>query len=180
MTTKNIAPASHQQTKFFHNSFQKTHTSDSSLHCPHRYRTVILYWPNNRKYHYQRYASLLHVPATLFARHSSLTALTSIPDFSIPSYTLPHKNESRQLLACPHSGSTYPTRPVCICIFDFQGTHGQIFCPFWIKSFLDLSAQKAHKHSPSAMNGSVKIMCFSGMTRLNFQLIGSVFMYNLK
>ena len=38
------------------------------------------------------------------------------------------------------------------------------FCLFWIKSFLDLSAQKAHKHSPSAMNGSVKIMCFSGMT----------------
>ena len=56
----------------------------------------------------------------------------------------------------------------------------KIFCPFWIKSFLDLSAQKAHKHSPSAMNGSVKIMCFSGMTRLNLQLIGSVFMYNLK
>ena len=106
---------------------KKTHTGDSSLHCPHRYRTVILYWPNNRKYHYQRYASLPHATAALFARHSSLTALTSIPDFSIPSYTLPCKNRSRQLLACPHSGSTYPTRPVCIYIFNFQGTPGQNF-----------------------------------------------------
>ena len=122
---------------------------------------------SNRKYHYQRYASLPHVTATLFARHSSLTALTSISDFNIPSYTLPCKNGSRQLLACPHSGSAYPTRPVCIYIFNFQGTLRQTsFCLFWIKSFLDLSAQKAHKHSPSAMNGSVKIMCFSGMTSL--------------
>ena len=80
-----------------------------------------------RKYHYQRYASLPHVTATLFARHSSLTALTSIPDFSIPSYALPHKNESRQLLACPHSGSAHPTRPVCIYIFNFQGTPGFLF-----------------------------------------------------
>ena len=54
------------------------------------------------------------------------------------------------------------------------------FCLFWIKSFLDLSAQKAHKHSPSAMNGSVKIMCFSGMASLQFQFIGTVFMYNLQ
>ena len=129
-----------------------------------------------RKYHYQRYASLPHVTATLFARHSSLTALASIPDFNIPSHTLPFKNESRQLLACPHSGSAYPTRPVCICLFNFQGSFRQKpSCLFWIKSFLDLSAQKAHKHSPSAMNGSVKIMCFSGMTSLYLQLIGSVF-----
>lgn len=84
-------------------------------------------------------------------------------------------------MACPHSGSAHPTRPVCICIFNFQGTHTNLrwrtenALPFWIKSFLDLSAQKAHKHSPSAMNGSVKIMCFSGMTSLYFQLIGSVF-----
>jgi len=105
---------------------KKTHTGDSSLHCPHRYRTVILYWPNNRKYHYQRYASLPHVTATLFARHSSLTALTSIPDFSIPSYALPHKNGSRQFLACPHSGSAHPTRPVCIYIFNYQGTHANL------------------------------------------------------
>ena len=46
--------------------------------------------PANGKYHYQRYASLPHATAALFARHSSLTALTSIPDFSIPSYALPH------------------------------------------------------------------------------------------
>ena len=51
---------------------------------------------------------------------------------------------------------------------------------FWIKSFLDLPAQKAHKHSPSAMNGSVKIMCFSGMASLQFQFIGAVFMYDLQ
>ena len=25
-------------------------------------------------------------------------------------------------MACPHSGSTYSTRPVCICIFSYQGT----------------------------------------------------------
>ena len=134
-----------------------------------------------RKYHYQRYASLPHATAALFARHSSLTALTSIPDFSIPSYALPHKNRSRQLLACPHSGSAHPTRPVCICIFNYQGTLRQkILRLIWIKSFLDLPAQKAHKHSPSAMNGSVKIMCFSGMASLQFQFIGAVFMYNLQ
>ena len=79
-----------------------------------------------RKYHYQRYASLPHATAALFARHSSLTALTSIPDFSIPSYALPHKNGSRQFLACPHSGSAHPTRPVCIYIFNYQGTHANL------------------------------------------------------
>lgn len=133
-----------------------------------------------RKYHYQRYASLPHATAALFARHSSLTALTSIPYFSISSYALPHKNGSRQFLACPHSGSAHPTRPVCISMFNFQGALRQKTCRlFWIKSFLDLPAQKAHKHSPSAMNGSVKIMCFSGMVSSQFQFIRTVFMYNL-
>ncbi|WP_290142204.1 hypothetical protein, partial [Muribaculum intestinale] len=59
-----------------------------------------------RKYHYQRYASLPHATAALFARHSSLTALTSIPDYSIPSYTLPHKKRAgsswRVRIAAPH------------------------------------------------------------------------------
>ena len=102
-----------------------------------------------RKYHYQRYASLPHVTATLFARHSSLTALTSIPDFNIPSYTLPCKNGSRQLLACPHSGSAYPTRPVCIYIFNFQGTHAnlrwraEIFLPVLDKIITGLVSPKS-------------------------------------
>ena len=62
--------------------------------------------------------------------------------------------------------------PTCV---DGQKT----LCLFWIKSFLDLPAQKAHKHSPSAMNGSVKIMCFSGMASLQFQFIGAVFLFDL-
>ena len=47
MTTTKLFPGSHQQTKLLSKLFQKTHTSDSSLHCPHRYRTVILNWPEN-------------------------------------------------------------------------------------------------------------------------------------
>ena len=69
-----------------------------------------------RKYHYQKYVSLPRATAAHFARHPSLLTITSIPDFSIPSYEPSLIKESRYLLACPHSGSTYFTRPVRIFI----------------------------------------------------------------
>ena len=70
---------------------------------------------NLRKYHYQKYVSSPRATAAHFARHSSLLTLTSISEINISSYALPY-NESRYLMACPHSGSTYFTRPVCICL----------------------------------------------------------------
>ena len=51
---------------------------------------------------------------------------------------------------------------------------------FWIKSTSDLSVQKAHKPLPSAMNGVVKIMCFTRMTSLEFQFIRSILADKLK
>ena len=46
--------------------------------------------------------------------------LGSISENNIPSYAPPHQNGSRLLLACPHSGSAYPTRPVCILHIQFS------------------------------------------------------------
>ena len=46
------------------------YTGDSSLRCPHRYRTVIKLTGFLRKYHYHGYASSLYVTATLFAKSS--------------------------------------------------------------------------------------------------------------
>ena len=68
----------------------------------------------------------------------------------------------RVRIAAPH----IPHVPYVFVYLIFKVHLDKFFCPFWIKSFLDLSAQKAHKHSPSAINGSVKIMRFSGMTRV--------------
>ena len=59
----------------------------------------------------------------IFCQTSIAPHLTSTHYFSIPSLTLPtNVEEIRFLLACPHSGSTYSTRPVCIYIFSYQGT----------------------------------------------------------
>lgn len=114
----------------------------------------------NRKYHYQKYVSTPHATAALFARHLSLPALTSISKNNIPSYALPYKNGSRRFMACPHSGSTYPTRPVCAAYSVFkvrwqrrlhtadcaarQNMSARIKSLFRPFGRLDLSAQKAY------------------------------------
>ena len=169
MTATKLFPGSHQQIKLLSVSFKK------HIQVTAHYTVHIGIAPSfqtdrkTRKYHYQRYASLPHATAALFARHSSLTALTSIPDFSIPSYTLPHKMEAgsswRVRIAAPHIPHVpYVFAYSIIKVHTPTCVDGQkSLCLFWIKSSLDLPAQKAHKHSPPAMNGSIKIMCFSGM-----------------
>ena len=79
MTATKLFPSSHQQTKFLSTSLKK------HIQVTAHYTVHIGIAPSfqtdrkTRKYHYQRYASLPHATAALFARHSSLTALTSIP-----------------------------------------------------------------------------------------------------
>lgn len=77
--------------------------------------------------------------------------------------------ESRFLLACPHSGSTYSTRPVCICIFSYQGTMGGS-----LRLVLDkicsglISPKSTQSLLSSAINDFFLIVCFRRMTIIKY------------
>ena len=58
-----------------------------------------------------------------------------------------------------HFHNAYAACGIHLIFFILSYSKSKIPCLFCIKSFLDLPAQKAHKHSPSAMNGSVKNLC---------------------
>ena len=173
MTTTNRFPGSHQQTKLFSNPFQKTHTSDSSLHCPHRYRTVIPNWPENPEVSLSKICLIASCNCCTFCQTFIAHCLNFNTRFQHSLVcTSTQKMEAgsswRVRIAAPHIPHVpYVFTYSIIKVHTPTCVGGQkTLCLFWIKSILDLPAQKAHKHSLSAMNSSVKIMCFSGMASL--------------
>ena len=78
-----------------------------------------------------------------------------------------------------------------LCVAEFSGipscylyeivkVQSQTSSAFWIKSNRTYQPKKHINTLPSAMNGSVKIMCFTRMTSLEFQLIRSILTDNLQ
>lgn len=127
--------------------------------CPHRSHTVIQIdritgQPAIRKYHYQRYGSLPRTDVVHFARHSPLPVFTSTPVSGVSSHPAPYKNKAKQFLAYPHSGSPYPTRPVCVDHIQLSRYIPGFCLHFLDKSMSGLSIRKAHKTLTPAVGAS--------------------------
>lgn len=67
-----------------------------------------------------------------------------------------------------------------VFVYEIVKVHSQADACILDKIKSDLSAQKAHKHSPVCYERFCKIMCFTRMTSLEFQLIRSILTDNLQ